>query len=224
MKKHIGIVARLLACSIVGMMLVGCSNDGGTADGNYSIKKPVIYLYPEKDDTDVTVNIKFDGKLETVYPDFSIKSSDSKSGGWKVKADKDGTIHAYDREYNYLFWEGTYNVKGIQSGYCVAREDTKDFLEDSLAELGLTDKESADFITYWLPYMNKHKYNLISFNTTAYRQMSELNVTPKPDTIIRVFMTYKGVDKPVDLGIEPVDITPIRHGFTVVEWGGTEIN
>ena len=47
-------------------------------------------------------------------------------------------------------------------------------------------------------------------------------VEPEPDTVIRVFMAYAALEKPVDVP-EPVLHTPERKGFTVVEWGGTEI-
>ena len=51
-----------------------------------------------------------------------------------------------------------------------------------------------------------------------------LDINPTPDTLIRVLMTYKGLDKPIE-GIteQQLPTTPIRDGFTVVEWGGSEI-
>ena len=51
-----------------------------------------------------------------------------------------------------------------------------------------------------------------------------LDINPNPDTIIRVMMTYKGLDEPIE-GIteQQLPTTPARDGFTVVEWGGSEI-
>ena len=49
-----------------------------------------------------------------------------------------------------------------------------------------------------------------------------LEINPKPDTIIRILMTYKGLDEPIDVEEQKL-ITPERNGFVVVEWGGTEI-
>ena len=46
-----------------------------------------------------------------------------------------------------------------------------------------------------------------------------LEITPKPNTTIRVFMDFRGHDKSFDV-VEPILITPERLGFTVVEWGG----
>ena len=49
-----------------------------------------------------------------------------------------------------------------------------------------------------------------------------LEVTPKPDTLIRVMMEFKSSNKYVDLKEQKLDI-PERKGFVVVEWGGTEL-
>ena len=60
---------------------------------------------------------------------------------------------------------------------------------------------------------------LICFQGDAYTDAAKLEVTPAPDTVIRVFMTYKPLDAPVQ--IQPQTLTaPERSGFTVVEWGG----
>jgi hypothetical protein len=50
-------------------------------------------------------------------------------------------------------------------------------------------------------------------------RLAPLLINPKPDTVIRVFMDYKGLDQPISI-IAPKIKTPVRHGFTVVEWGG----
>ena len=48
----------------------------------------------------------------------------------------------------------------------------------------------------------------------------ELNITPAPDTVIRVFMVWKGLDTYVPIQAQPLTAPP-RTGFTVVEWGGS---
>ena len=50
-----------------------------------------------------------------------------------------------------------------------------------------------------------------------------LEITPKPDSIIRIMMVYKPVNKYTNIEEQEL-ITPERKGFTVVEWGGSEIN
>lgn len=183
--------------------------------GRPAVDKPVIYLYPEEE-TEVLVNLEIqDAILKCTYPEYK--------NGWKVIAKPDGTLFAEGREYNYLFWEAEALFPfALKSGTCVAGEDTCKFLEEKLTQLGLSDKEQNDFITYWLPKMQDNPYNVISFQTDEYTDHFGLEVTPKPDTIIRVFMTYQASEIYVD--IEPEEIvTPVRTGFTVVEWGGCEI-
>lgn len=50
-----------------------------------------------------------------------------------------------------------------------------------------------------------------------------IRITPMPDTIIRVAMECKGLDQYIE--VHEQKLTKIeRNGFTVVEWGGTQIN
>ena len=177
--------------------------------------KPVIYLYPEET-TEVSVNLKLDGELTCTYPKYN--------NGWNVTASSDGTLtDEKGMQYNYLYWEGeTFAQYDFSKGFCVKGEDTAEFLEYALAELGLTRREANEFIVFWLPMMQENKYNVISFQTEAYTNSARLEVTPTPDSIIRVFMAYKASDEYVD--IEAQELTaPERRGFTVIEWGGTEV-
>ena len=68
--------------------------------------------------------------------------------------------------------------------------------------------------------LEKNAYNLISFQTDTYTDIAKLKIYPKPDTLIRVFMAWKCLEKPIQ--IEPQQFgVPTRKGFTVVEWGGS---
>ena len=49
-----------------------------------------------------------------------------------------------------------------------------------------------------------------------------LEINPNPDSIIRIMMTFKGLDNPIDVKEQKL-VTPERNGFVAVEWGGTEI-
>ena len=183
--------------------------------GRPAVDKPVIYLYPDEE-TEVSVSLEMkDAILKCTYPEYK--------NGWKVIAKPDGTLFAEGREYNYLFWEAEALFPfTLNSGTCVAGKDTCKFLEEKLTQLGLSDKEQDDFITYWLTKMQDNPYNVISFQADEYEEHFGLEVTPKQDTIIRVFMNYQASEVYVD--IEPEEITtPVRTGFTVVEWGGCEI-
>lgn len=180
-------------------------------------RAPVIYLYPEQK-TEVNVKLVLNGKLTTTY---LLYDNDL---GRNVTATPEGIItDSKGREYSYLFWEGDIAITpDLSSGFCIKGEDTAAFLEKSLKQLGLTDIEADAFIMYWLPLMEESKYNVITFQTAAYEDVSGLKIDPKPDTVIRVNMLWYPVNTYVDMKPQDLDvINPSeRKGFTVVEWGG----
>ena len=125
--------------------------------------------------------------------------------------------------YNYLYWEGETNAQwDMTEGFCIKGEDTAAFLEDALEKLGLNRKEANEFIVYWLPLMEQNPYNIISFQTDIYTNAATLKIDPAPDTLIRVFMAWKASDAFVELPEQELT-APERSGFTVIEWGGTEV-
>ena len=108
-------------------------------------------------------------------------------------------------------------------GFVIKGSDTANFLEEKLAILGLTAREAEEFIIYWLPVLEQNSYNYIRFETAAeINSYMPLEVTPRPDTTIRVIMNYKPLNNPIVVSEQQLT-TPTRSGFTVVEWGGTEI-
>ena len=181
-------------------------------------EKPVIYLYPEAE-TEVTVSLDYDGELTCVYPAFDGGAS------WSVTAAPDGTLtDAAGQTYSYLYWEGVSDAEyDFSQGFCVPGGDTAAFLEDALADLGLTRREANEFIVYWLPRMEANPYNLIAFQTTAHTDHARLTVDPAPDTVLRVFMAWKPLERSVQLPPQTLD-GPERAGFTLVEWGGAEVS
>lgn len=182
---------------------------------NHKVEKPVIYLYPEQA-CEVKVLLDLNGKLTTTYPKYE--------NGWRVTAEPDGTLtDAAGKQYYCLYWEGDSDVKyDMSEGFCVKGSDTATFLEDALAKLGLTEREANEFIIYWLPRMEGNAYNVISFQSEAYTENAKLRIDPEPDTLIRVFMTWYGSEKAVEMKEQTLS-APERSGFTVVEWGGSEI-
>ncbi len=179
-------------------------------------EKPVIYLYPEEE-TDVSVQLSFPfgGELTCTYPDYG--------DGWNVTAMPDGTLYdANGDEYYCLYWEGDGAADlDMSRGFCVAGKDTAAFLREKLMYIGLTARDANEFIIYWLPKMQDNPYNVITLHTDDYARSVPLDVSPAPDTQIRVFMTYYASDTPVDI---PEQTLPRyeRTGFTLVEWGGSE--
>ena len=203
------IFALLLALLLLAAM-TGC----WPLEEQYT-EKPVIYLYPEAE-TDVTVRLDYAGDLTCTYPAYD--------GTWRVAAAPDGTLtDESGQTYRYLYWEGTDNVQfDFSEGFCVPGDKTAAFLEDALAQLGLTRAEANEFIIYWLPQMEQNAYNLISFQSDAYTDAAKLTITPQPDTLLRVFMAWKPLTSAVE--IAPQTLTaPERTGFTAVEWGGAKV-
>lgn len=177
--------------------------------------KPVIYLYPENP-TEVTVTLTPNGDFTCTYPAYD--------GAWCVNAQPDGTLTDKNGQtYNYLYWEGNvYADYDTSHGFCVKGADTAAFLESALAALGLNRREANEFIVFWLPLMQDNPYNVISFQTDRYTDAAPLEIIPTPDTVIRVFMTYYPSDTPVYITEQELS-SVVREGFTVVEWGGTEL-
>ena len=177
--------------------------------------KPVIYLYPEEE-TEVTVTLDYSGRLTCTYPRYD--------NDWTVTAAPDGTLtDTNGQTYNYLYWEGeTYTQYDLSKGLCVKGEDTAAFLENSLAKLGLNRREANEFIVFWLPMMEQNPYNIISFQSDIYTESAKLTVAPAPDTVIRVFMAWQASDEFAPLETQALS-APEREGFTVIEWGGTEV-
>lgn len=178
------------------------------------IGKPVIYLYPEKD---MNVNVR-------VEPKNGLSVSEPKYGrdGWNVLARSDSSLVNSDGVvYPYLFWEGlNLDYRMPVKGFVVAARNVNGFLKEKLAVLGLNDVETADFMEFWYPKFNAAPYYYITFMEKAeFDKIAPLTVTPAPDSVIRVYMDYAPLMKPVKV-TEPILKTPERSGFAVVEWGG----
>lgn len=188
---------------------------------NIYVKKPVIYLYPEKE-TNIDVKLNSTGDLFFTYPEYN--------DGWTVKADSEGNITHNDESFNYLFWESEQEFDQSfvdrNQGFHVSQDELVSFLESSLTKFGFTSKERADFITYWIPNMKDatNLYIYLLFNE-ACDEFATLDISPEPDQIARFYMLWEdaGTDYDKD-GIVPQEIPTFnRDGFTVLEWGGAEI-
>lgn len=175
--------------------------------------KPVIYLYPTTP-TDVSVKLGYKGQLATTIPAYE--------GGWNVTAYPDGRMvnKADGQEYPYLFWDGYDDTDwDFSKGFVVAGADSERFLQEKLAYMGLNTTERRDFLEYWLPYLQENAYNQISFATEQYEALAPLAISPAPDSLVRVFMTYRPLERPIELAPQKLARFE-RKGFTAVEWGG----
>ena len=181
------------------------------------ILKPVIYLYPKKPmDISVQLNLK-NSNFSTIYPKFNEKNT------WNVHAKPNGDIILNDRTYPYLFWEAdSYDLKDSNEGFIVTEENAEKFLEEKLEILGLNEKERADFIVFWLPHLIKNKLSLCTFQSKKFFDNFELNITPKPDTVIRIYFSIKKLDSPINVKEQKLESVE-RKGYTVIEWGGFKL-
>ena len=186
--------------------------------GNDICYKPVIYIYPETE-TEVQVSVGYPEKLSCVYPEYDTEE------GWKVIAQPNGDLvdTKTGRNLYCLYWEGNQKQEyKFKDGFVVAGEDSAKFLEEKLAILGLNEREANEFIIYWLPKLEANKFNLIRFETMEeIEEYMPLNIEPNPDTVIRIVMDFKGLNRPIEIEEQKLEQVE-REGYTVVEWGGSE--
>lgn len=186
-----------------------------TASGGMA--KPAIYLYPE-----TTMEISVD--VELAEGAFT-RTAPLYHNGWNVLATPEGVLTdlATGKTYSYIYWESDSEPEYDWSeGYVVAGKDTRAFLLEILPQMGLIPAEYNEFISYWQPRMQKNTYNLITFQKECYTDAAKMKIDPQPDSCLRIFMAYKALDAPID--IPAPTFTPFeRKGFTVVEWGGAEV-
>lgn len=179
--------------------------------------KPVVYLYPQED-VQVRVEVGASVRLsEPLYP----------QDGWLVDASPDGSISYQDRDYSSLYWEGkgdgTYPDLS-DSGVVVSQKDLLPTLWSHLKDQGLNQKESADFMEFWESKLPKTPFvRLTWLGTREMDELAPLRITPKPNTVRRIFLEFEGLEK--HFSLKPQNFSSFnRDGFTVVEWGGLLIN
>ena len=180
----------------------------------YGCAKPVVYLYPQKQQN-ISVRVGADVKIsEPLY---------DPNTGWKnVLANPNGSLVVNGKAYDSLFWEGpgVGAYPSINSGTVVKTSEAKAVIRSQLKQLGLNNKEISDFEVYWQDKLPSKPYTRLTWLTTAeLNQLAPLYITPKPDTVIRVFLDYAGLDAPIKIAPQKLTSIP-RKGFTVVEWGG----
>ncbi|MBP5607549.1 MAG: hypothetical protein J6X66_04675 [Lachnospiraceae bacterium] len=196
----------------------------------YGVEKPAIYIYG--DGTELCKNVELELRNADMAVTWPEAENNANVYSWDVYADEDGTLTDKDgTEYSYLFWEAdAYGTCSFDEGFCVAGNDTADFLKGVLSEIGLTDKEANEFIVYWLPRMQGNAYNLISFKgldpDDEYNSDFALKVTDEEgneaESVLRIMMVWKALDE--NMEITPQEFEGFeRNGLTVVEWGGMEI-
>ena len=161
------------------------------------------------------------GEFSFTYPKYEDQ--------WNCTAFPSGEVQIEGKSYNYLFWEAEQYVdeeklREFQSAR-IAKDDLVPFLERSLDQFGFTSKEKADFITFWAPMMIRYEATEVRFILNeACDQFAELEISPKPENVLRFYMIWHPTDANAIDSEETLAIPEyIRNGFTVLEWGGMEI-
>lgn len=182
------------------------------------VYKPIMYVYPTKE-MDLTIKLKNDKLLTHTYP----KYNDS----WNIRVDTNGNIYDYKTNRNYyaLYWEAIDNSEiNMNEGFIVEGKDTVKFLEEKLEYLGLNEREINEFIIYWIDKLENNKYNYIRFRCLEeVNKYMPLEFSENPDTLVRIIMDYKPLDKKVNIKEQKLEKV-LRNGFTIVEWGGRKID
>ena len=84
----------------------------------------------------------------------------------------------------------------------------------------MSAKESADFLDFWSDKLPKTPYvRLTWFTTKQMDELAPLFVSPRPDSVIRIFLDFQGYQTKISLPAQKLSAIP-RTGFTVIEWGG----
>jgi len=177
--------------------------------------KPVIYLYPAKN---TNVSVKVGATITKSDPTYG-------TNGWQnVLAHPNGQLTYQNRVYSSLFWEG-YGLGAypqITNGTIVPTDQAIKTVRLQLAEQGFKTTEINDFMAFWGPKLasvDKPYIRLSWLDTGQMNGLAPLNISPRPQTLIRTFLDFEGLNQPYSLAPEQFS-APVRQGFTVVEWGG----
>lgn len=192
--------------------------------------KPAVYLYPPEQmavNVKVTINNGLLTYTDPLYP----------KEGWTVLAkpngdlrylstnlsDSKGLVNYPTGIFPYLYYEGKVRDSAVQKpekGFVVAYEHLASFYDELLPQLGLNAKETTEFKNYWLKALPKAPYYFIGLvPQEQLNALEPLTITPKEQTLIRVRLYFEALDQFTSVE-EPIIETPLRNGFTVVDWGG----
>jgi hypothetical protein len=177
--------------------------------------KPAIYLYPqETQNVNVKVNTK--GIFTLTIPAYP-------QNGWDVIANPNGEVKFSNKTYPYLYYESKIPQELIESpktGFVVKKGELPGLFDDILPKLGLNKKESGEFKDYWKKVLPDFPYYFVGvMSQSSIDEIEPLDISPKPDTLIRVRLFFEGLKQKTSVE-KPEILLPKRSGFTVVEWGG----
>ena len=181
------------------------------AKDTVGVYEPNIYLYPQ---TKSTLSVKL------VFPlgGSIVQSEPPYMNGWRVEVDSSGKI---DQQYDYLIYEAhTPDEYQYNSGWVVSRDTLVSFFRNNLLKIGFSEQEETDFISYWIPRLSDHTFYFIYPQFAGdIQKVIQLNVSPVPDNILRLFYVIKGSESNEAQLMTPSIPIFKRNGFVVAEWG-----
>ena len=204
-----------ITCLITVPTLQGCNKDNCDIDDECDTcivaYKPNIYLYPiEK--TQLTVNLKFPkgGKVIKSIPEYGEE--------WNVSIETNGLIND---SYSYLFYESSQpDIWQREYGWTIKVDELDLFFRNNLTNYGFKDNEIEDFIDYWIPHLKENDYYSIYPQTKSIiNKVIELNISKKPDNLLRIFYFIEGQINPEIKLKKPIINHFEREDFFVTEWG-----
>ncbi|MCK4359288.1 MAG: carboxypeptidase regulatory-like domain-containing protein [Candidatus Cloacimonetes bacterium] len=179
--------------------------------------KPAIYIYPEEEcQFQVQLILKNGTRITESIPEYN--------SPWNVFVEKYGII---DGKYDYLFYEAS--IKNIPStnwrnGWCISQKNLKNELNNLLLKIGLNQKETSEFLDYWLNRLQEYKYyKIYPVKNHQLDEFVELDITPQPQTIFRIWFFFQGCKNFEELPSPQINDF-VREGTTVIEWGGVMLN
>lgn len=198
-------------CQIVDFIVDSYYDDYIILNVGYD-EKPNIYIYPQQQmNLDVNISFPHGGEVTTSIPEYS--------SGWNdLDIDPSGKIND---EFTFLFYESQNpDLCQYNKGWIIAQDDLEFFFIKNMVETGFEGQEITDFTDYWIPLLKNYPYYVIypQYNEQLDR-MIQLNFSQKPDNILRLIYTLKGLQDN-DLVLQEPEIPEFkREGFVVVEWG-----
>jgi hypothetical protein len=187
------------------------SNQNQSDTSIIDVRKPNIYLYPK---TRCTLSIKLLFPLGGTI----IQSVPAYINGWLVDVEPSGKIN---QQYDFLFYESqTPDAYQYNSGWLVSRDTLLSFFSNNLLQIGFSEQEKNDFTAYWIPKLSDHPFYLIYPQfADDIGKVIQLNISPPPDNILRLFYVIKGSEINEAKLTTPLIPKFTRSGFVIAEWG-----
>ena len=198
--------------------------------------KPVILLYDNemKVNEEVTTTLTLNDAMNigATYPSPTTvdeRVATEKKYEWKCSYSSDGSDDACaltceGKKYEYVFWERPCNKNDVFNGEVVGirKEHFVDELEVLLEKLGLNERESNDFIVYWLTKLSNRKGHRVTICNEHYdNEIAKLQVKGFSQ-IHRVMLKFEEVIDDVVVILKQVKDVERKQrptGKYVIEWG-----